>query len=79
MLEADGQLDALQLTGGSSLLNGMYFFRGDVPMAEFIATQPKVVGLGLRFYGPRIFPSCPSRRRSSCRSPASSATRCRCR
>ena len=30
-------LDALELTGGSSLLNGMYFFRGDVPMEEFIA------------------------------------------
>ena len=31
LLEADGQLDALELTGGSSLLDGMYFFRGDVP------------------------------------------------
>ena len=59
MLEADGHLDALELTGGSSLLNGMYFFRGDVPMAEFIAAQPKVIGWGLRFYGPRIFPKLP--------------------
>lgn len=59
MLEADGQLDALQLTGGSSLLNGMYFFRGDVPMAEFIATQPTVVGWGLRVMGHRIFPELP--------------------
>ena len=59
MLEADGQLDAIQLTGGSSLLNGMYFFRGDVPMAEFIATQPKVVGLGLRVIGPKLFPELP--------------------
>jgi 2,4-dienoyl-CoA reductase-like NADH-dependent reductase (Old Yellow Enzyme family) len=32
LLEEDGQLDALELTGGSSLLNGMYFFRGDVPI-----------------------------------------------
>lgn len=59
LLEADGHLDALQLTGGSSLLNGMYFFRGDVPMDEFIATQPKVVGLGLRVMGKRIFPELP--------------------
>jgi len=59
MLEADGQLDALQLTGGSSLLNGMYFFRGDVPMAEFIATQPAAVGLGLRVMGHKIFPEMP--------------------
>ncbi|MFN8052553.1 MAG: NADH:flavin oxidoreductase [Acidimicrobiales bacterium] len=59
MLEADGQLDALQLTGGSSLLNGMYFFRGDVPMAEFIATQPTPVGWGLRVMGHKIFPELP--------------------
>ena len=59
LLEADGHLDALQLTGGSSLLNGMYFFRGDVPMKEFIATQPALVGLGLRVMGRRIFPKYP--------------------
>jgi len=59
MLEADGQLDALELTGGSSLLNGMYFFRGDVPMKEFAATQPKVVGLGLRVFGHLLFPEMP--------------------
>ena len=59
LLEADGHLDALELTGGSSLLNGMYFFRGEVPMKEFIATQPPIVGLGLRVFGRRIFPSYP--------------------
>jgi 2,4-dienoyl-CoA reductase-like NADH-dependent reductase (Old Yellow Enzyme family) len=59
MLEADGHLDAIELTAGSSLLNGMYYFRGDVPLREFIATQSRVVGLGLRFYGRRIFPSYP--------------------
>ncbi|MGV9864624.1 4,4'-dithiodibutanoate disulfide reductase [Rhodococcus koreensis] len=59
LLEADGHLDAMQLTGGSSLLNGMYFFRGEVPMAEFVASQPKLVGWGLKVYGPRIFPTYP--------------------
>ena len=59
LLESDGHLDAIELTGGSSLLNGMYFFRGDVPMREFIATQPKLVGLGLRVAGRRIFPHYP--------------------
>ena len=39
LLEADGLLDAIELTGGSSLLNGMYYFRGDVPLKEFAATQ----------------------------------------
>jgi 4,4'-dithiodibutanoate disulfide reductase len=58
-LEADGHLDAIELTGGSSLLNGMYFFRGEVPMAEFIAAQPRLVGLGLRLLGHRLFPELP--------------------
>ena len=31
LLEQDGALDALQLSGGSSLMNPMYLFRGDVP------------------------------------------------
>ena len=59
LLEADGQLDALELTGGSSLLNAMYYFRGDVPMAEFIATQPRIVGWGLKLFGKRLFPDLP--------------------
>ncbi len=59
LIEADGHLDAMQLTGGSSLLNGMYFFRGDVPLKEFRASQPAIVGLGLKFYGPKLFPKYP--------------------
>ena len=59
LLEADGHLDALELTGGSSLLNGMYFFRGDVPMKEFARTQGPVIGLGMRLFGRRIFPKLP--------------------
>ncbi|WP_041301762.1 NADH:flavin oxidoreductase [Mycolicibacterium rhodesiae] len=55
LLESDGYLDALELTGGSSLLNPMYYFRGEVPMAEFIASQPAAVGLGLRLIGRRLF------------------------
>jgi 4,4'-dithiodibutanoate disulfide reductase len=59
LLEADGHLDAIELTGGSSLANGMYFFRGDVPMKEFAAAQSRVVGVGLRLFGRRIFPYYP--------------------
>ncbi|AOD21288.1 NADH:flavin oxidoreductase [Rhodococcus sp. p52] len=59
LIESDGTIHAMQLTGGSSLLNGMYFFRGDVPMKEFQASQPKVVGWGLKVYGPKIFPKLP--------------------
>jgi 2,4-dienoyl-CoA reductase-like NADH-dependent reductase (Old Yellow Enzyme family) len=59
MLQADGALDAIELSGGSSLQNAMYYFRGDVPMREFAATQPKLIGLGLRVAGRRLFPSYP--------------------
>jgi 2,4-dienoyl-CoA reductase-like NADH-dependent reductase (Old Yellow Enzyme family) len=48
LLDADGTLDALQLSGGSSLMNPMYLFRGDAPLAEFAATMPLVVRLGMR-------------------------------
>jgi len=48
MLEEDGCLDALQLSGGSSLMNPMYLFRGDAPVAEFAATMPWVVRTGMR-------------------------------
>jgi 4,4'-dithiodibutanoate disulfide reductase len=58
-LESDGDLDALELTGGSSLLNGMYFFRGTVPLREFAAAQPKLVGIGVRLFGRRILPEYP--------------------
>ncbi|MBI2244248.1 MAG: NADH:flavin oxidoreductase [Nocardioides sp.] len=48
LLEADGTLDALQLSGGSSLMNPMYLFRGEAPVEEFAATMPLVVRLGMR-------------------------------
>lgn len=59
MLDADGHLDALQLTAGSSLQNAMYFFRGDVPLESMIATQPRVAGWGLRLLNRRMFPRYP--------------------
>ena len=48
MLEEDGCLDALELSGGSSLMNPMYLFRGDAPVEEFAATMPLVVRLGMK-------------------------------
>jgi 2,4-dienoyl-CoA reductase-like NADH-dependent reductase (Old Yellow Enzyme family) len=48
LLEADGHLDALQMSGGSSLMNPMYLFRGDVPLEEFAASMPLVVRLGMK-------------------------------
>lgn len=59
LVQSDGCIDALQLTGGSSLLNAMYYFRGEVPMAELVAAQPRPMGAALRVYGPRILPTYP--------------------
>ncbi|HVV07853.1 NADH:flavin oxidoreductase [Amycolatopsis sp.] len=50
-LEADGGLDALELTAGSSLLNPMYLFTGDVPLREFAATFPAPQRWGVRLAG----------------------------
>ena len=60
MLEADGHLDALELSAGSSLLNPMYLFRGDVPLKEFAANMPGFVRLGLKTpIGKRFFKAYP--------------------
>ncbi|UGT62223.1 NADH:flavin oxidoreductase [Nocardia asteroides] len=53
-LEADGALDALQLTVGSSLLNPMYLFHGDAPHREFARVFPPPLSWGLRA-GSRFF------------------------
>jgi 2,4-dienoyl-CoA reductase-like NADH-dependent reductase (Old Yellow Enzyme family) len=54
LLEADGALDALVLTGGSSLSNPMYLFRGEAPRREFAATLPKPIRLGFALVGNRF-------------------------
>jgi 2,4-dienoyl-CoA reductase-like NADH-dependent reductase (Old Yellow Enzyme family) len=54
LLASDGALDALQLTGGSSLENPMYLFRGEVPRAEFAATLPPLLRLGFKLIGRRF-------------------------
>src|SRR5664280_1934213 len=59
MLEADGALDALVLTGGSSLSNPMYLFRGEAPRAEFAATLPPPMRLGFRAVGTRFMRGVP--------------------
>ncbi|GAA3656259.1 NADH:flavin oxidoreductase [Nocardioides ginsengisoli] len=48
LLEADGHLDALQLSGGSSLMNPMYLFRGEAPVAEFAEAMPPLVRWGMK-------------------------------
>jgi 2,4-dienoyl-CoA reductase-like NADH-dependent reductase (Old Yellow Enzyme family) len=55
MLEADGALDALVLSAGSSLENPMFLFRGDVPLRELAAAMPFPAGLAARVAGRRFF------------------------
>jgi 2,4-dienoyl-CoA reductase-like NADH-dependent reductase (Old Yellow Enzyme family) len=50
-LEADGSLDALEMTAGSSLLNPMYLFKGPAPLAEFAAAMREPVRTGVRLFG----------------------------
>jgi 2,4-dienoyl-CoA reductase-like NADH-dependent reductase (Old Yellow Enzyme family) len=59
MLEADGALDALTLTGGSSFENPMYLFRGEAPVAEMAAMFPGLLGKGVKLFGGRFFKEYP--------------------
>ncbi len=54
MLEQDGHLDALELTGGSSLQNPMYLFRGEAPIAEMAHAFPRYLRLGFRLAAKRF-------------------------
>lgn len=58
-LEADGTVDALELTAGSSLLNPMYLFTGDAPVREFAARFPRPVRWGVRAAGGAFLRSYP--------------------
>jgi 2,4-dienoyl-CoA reductase-like NADH-dependent reductase (Old Yellow Enzyme family) len=58
-LERAGSVDALELTGGSSLLNPMYLFKGDAPLDELAAAMPPPVRLGVRLFGGRLLRSYP--------------------
>ncbi|MEI7057284.1 NADH:flavin oxidoreductase [Nocardioides sp. CCNWLW239] len=61
LLESDGHLDALELTGGSSFMNPMYLFRGDAPYREMAANMPlhPVIRMGMRMVGKGFFKEYP--------------------
>jgi 2,4-dienoyl-CoA reductase-like NADH-dependent reductase (Old Yellow Enzyme family) len=58
-LEADGALDALELTGGSSLANPMFLFKGPAPLEEFRATLPWYLRTGFKLVGNKFLRSYP--------------------
>lgn len=59
LLESDGVLDALELTGGSSLKNPMYLFRGEAPIEEMARAFPQPLRTGFKLMGKRFLPSYP--------------------
>jgi 2,4-dienoyl-CoA reductase-like NADH-dependent reductase (Old Yellow Enzyme family) len=59
MLQDDGALDALELTGGSSFGNPMYLFRGDAPREDFAETLPLHARVGFKLMGEKLMPEYP--------------------
>ena len=59
LLEADGALDAIELTGGSSLENPMYLVRGEAPIHEMAAAFPQPIRMMFKLFGGRFLPSYP--------------------
>ncbi len=51
LLQADGGLDALELTGGGSQANQMFMFRGAAPRKELARVLPGPQRLGFRLLG----------------------------
>ncbi len=61
LLDADGHLDAIELTQGSSVVRQMYLFRGDVPVEDFAALMPQPVKTGVRLLGRKVLGEFPYR------------------
>jgi 2,4-dienoyl-CoA reductase-like NADH-dependent reductase (Old Yellow Enzyme family) len=59
LLESDGALDALELTGGSSFENPMYLFRGEAPVQEMAQVFPKALRLGFKLTASKFMKTYP--------------------
>ena len=59
LFEAEGKLDALELSGGGSQVNQMFMFRGDAPRKEFAEVLPPKLKLGFKVVGPLVFKNYP--------------------
>ena len=59
LLEGDGALDAIELTGGSSFKNPMYLFRGEVPLEEMSRAYPQPIRTAFKLLGPRFLKKYP--------------------
>lgn len=54
LLDADANVDAIELTQGSSVYKPMYLFRGDAPIDEFAKVFPQPLSYGLRLFGDKL-------------------------
>jgi 2,4-dienoyl-CoA reductase-like NADH-dependent reductase (Old Yellow Enzyme family) len=59
LYEAEGVLDALELTGGGSQVNQMFMFRGDAPRKEMAAILPTPQRIGFKLLGRVLFKKYP--------------------
>lgn len=59
LLDQDRNLDAIELTQGSSFFKQMYLFRGDVPVDEFAAVMKEPFKTGVRLFGKRALGTYP--------------------
>jgi 2,4-dienoyl-CoA reductase-like NADH-dependent reductase (Old Yellow Enzyme family) len=59
LLQAEGGLDALTLSGGGPQANQMFMFRGEPPRKEMAAALPGVQGLAFRVAGRALFRAYP--------------------
>jgi 2,4-dienoyl-CoA reductase-like NADH-dependent reductase (Old Yellow Enzyme family) len=60
-LEEDGGLDAIELTAGSSFVNPMFLFRGDVPLEEFANVFNPPMRWAVRAIGKKVLRQYPYR------------------
>lgn len=58
-LVEDGTVDAIELTGGSSLANPMFLFKGAAPLREFAESLPWYLRPGFHLVGDRFLRSYP--------------------
>ncbi|MCF8587725.1 NADH:flavin oxidoreductase [Gordonia liuliyuniae] len=54
LLDADGNIDALELTQGSSVMRQMYLFRGEVPVRDFASVMPQPFKTGVYAFGRKM-------------------------
>lgn len=61
LLDADRNLDAIELTQGSSFFHQMYLFRGDVPVDDFAAKMKQPLKTGAKLFGKKALGEYPYR------------------